>query len=50
MIGHWSMKLALTIGFLVMAGFNVVAFIEVTEQRQELVDFFSTLKYSVLSI
>jgi hypothetical protein len=25
-----------------MAGFNVVAFIEVTEQTQELVDFFRT--------
>jgi hypothetical protein len=49
MIGHWSMKLALTVGFLVMAGFNVVAFIEVTEQRQELVDFFRTLKSSVLA-
>ncbi len=49
MIGYWSMKLALTVGFLVMAGFNVVAFIEVTEQRQELVDFFRTLKSSVLA-
>ena len=29
MIGHWSMKLALTVGFLVMAGNNVVALIEV---------------------
>jgi hypothetical protein len=32
MIGHWSMRLALTVGFLVMAGFNVVVLIEVTEQ------------------
>ena len=32
-----------------MAGFNVVALIEVTEQRQELVDFFRTLKSSVLA-
>jgi hypothetical protein len=43
MIGHWSMKLAFTVGFLVMAGNNVVALIEVMEQRQALVDFFRTL-------
>jgi hypothetical protein len=49
MIGHWSMKLALTVGFLVMAGFNVVALIEVTEQTQELADFLRTLKSSVLA-
>jgi hypothetical protein len=49
LIGHWSMKLALTVGFLVMAGFNVVALIEVTEQTQALVDFFRTLKSSVLA-
>ena len=47
MIGHWSVKLALTVGFL--AGFNVVALIEVTEQTQELVDFFRTLNSSVLA-
>ncbi|MDQ6867538.1 MAG: hypothetical protein M3178_03730 [Pseudomonadota bacterium] len=49
MIGHWSMKLALTVGFLVMAYFNVGALIEVTEQRQALVDFFRTLKPPVLA-
>jgi hypothetical protein len=49
MIGRWSMKLTLTVGFLVMAGFNVVALIEVTEQTQELVDFFRALKSSVLA-
>jgi hypothetical protein len=49
MIGHWSMKLALMVGFLVMTGFNVVALIEVTEQTQALVDFFRTLKSSVLA-
>ena len=43
------MKLALTVGFLVMSGFNVVALIEVTEQTQALVDFFRTLKSSVLA-
>jgi len=32
-----------------MAGFNVVALIEVTEQTQALVDFFRTLKSSVLA-
>jgi hypothetical protein len=50
MIGHWSMKLALTVGFLVMAGNNVVALIEVMEQRQALVDFFRTLKSPVLAL
>jgi len=49
MIGHWSVRLALTVGFLVMAGFNVVALMEVTEQTQALVDFFRTLKSSVLA-
>lgn len=49
MIGHWSMRLALTVGFLVMVGFNVVVLIEVTEQTQALVDFFRTLKSSVLA-
>ena len=32
-----------------MAGFNVVVLIEVTEQTQELVDFFRALKSSVLA-
>ena len=49
MIGHWSMKLALTVGFLVMAGNNVVALIGVMEQRQALV-FFRTLKSPVLAL
>ena len=43
------MRLDLTVGFLVMAGFNVVVLIEVTEQTQELVDFFCTLRSSVLA-
>jgi hypothetical protein len=43
------MKLALTVGFLVMAGFTAVAVIEVTGQTQALVDFFRTLKSSVLA-
>lgn len=43
MIGHWCGKLALTVGFLVMAGFNVSALIVVTEQRRALADFFRTL-------
>ena len=32
-----------------MAGFTVVVLIEVTEQTHELVDFFRTLKSSVLA-
>jgi hypothetical protein len=39
-VGHWYIKLALTVGFLAMVAFNVSALIEVTEQRQELVNFF----------
>ena len=49
MIGHWSGKLALTVGFLVMAGFNVSALIVVTEQRRALTDFFRTLNPPVLA-
>jgi hypothetical protein len=49
MIAHWSMKLALTVGFLGMAGNNVSALIQVVEQRQALVDYFRTLKAPVLT-
>jgi hypothetical protein len=43
------MKLSLTVGFLVMAYFNVNGLIEVTEQRRALVDFFRTLKSPVFA-
>ena len=49
MMGHWLPKLALTVGFLVMAGFNVGALIQVVEQRQALAEFFRTLKSPVLA-
>jgi hypothetical protein len=43
------LKLALTAGFVIAAGFNLAALIEVTEQRQALVDFFRTIKPPVLA-
>jgi hypothetical protein len=43
------LKLALTVGFLIAAGFNLTALIEVTEQRHALVDFFRTIKPPVLA-
>jgi hypothetical protein len=48
-MGHRSIKLALTLGFLVMAAFNVEGLIKVAEQRRALVDFFRTLKPPVLA-
>jgi hypothetical protein len=41
-MGHWCVKLTLTVGFFVMALFTMEGLVKVTEQRQALASYFRT--------